>query len=123
MNTHLIKDLKRTRTAEDTAKMLQDAAHISDTRIAELVQTNADLERRATRTELQIRDLTRQLQEQLDKAMTLSWVVKKEDIVLTDKELGRGGWGVVKAARFRGLEVAAKLLHGVLTTSSYSRGR
>eukprot|EP00731_Ephydatia_muelleri_P024195 Em0016g466a len=107
----------RTRNAEDTVKMLQDAARISDTRIAELVQTNAALEGRATRAELQIRNLTsqcRQLQEQLDKGKTPSWIVKKEDILLTDKELGRGGWGVVKAARFCGLEVAAKLLHGAI---------
>ena len=107
----------RTRKAEDAVKMLQDAARISDARIAELVQTNAALEGRATRAELQIRNLTsqcRQLQEQLDKGKTPSWIVKKEDILLTDKELGRGGWGVVKAARFCGLEVAAKLLHGAI---------
>ncbi|KAL5484077.1 hypothetical protein EMCRGX_G020518 [Ephydatia muelleri] len=108
---------ERTRKAEDAVKVLQDAARISDARIAELVQTNAALEGRATRAELQIRNLTsqcRQLQEQLDKDKTPSWVVKKEDILLTDKELGRGGWGVVKAARFCGLEVAAKLLHGAI---------
>eukprot|EP00731_Ephydatia_muelleri_P024166 Em0016g437a len=107
----------RTRKAEDAVKILQDAACISDARIAELVQTNAALEGRATRAELQIRNLTsqcRQLQEQLDKGKTPSWIVKKEDILLTDKELGRGGWGVVKAARFCGLEVAAKLLHGAI---------
>ena len=40
--------------------------------------------------------------------------MKKEDIIISDKELGRGGWGVVKAARFCGLEVAAKLLHGAI---------
>ena len=52
--------------------------------------------------------------EQLDKAIIPTWVVKKEDIIISDKELGRGGWGVVKAARFCGLEVAAKLLHGTI---------
>ena len=56
----------------------------------------------------------RQLQEQLDKATTPSWLVKKDDIVLMDKELGRGGWGVVKVARYCGLDVAAKLLHGAI---------
>ena len=95
---------ERARTAEDTVKMLQN-------RIAELEQTNATLKERAKTV---IRDLTRQLEEQLDKAKTPSWVVKKEDILLTEKELGRGGWGVVKAARFCGIEVAAKLLHGAI---------
>ena len=30
---------------------------------------------------------------------------------MTKEELGRGGWGVVKVAKFRGLRVAAKCLH------------
>ena len=105
---------ERSRKAEDAVKMLQTDARMSDNRITELVQTNAALEDRATRAELQIRDLTarcQHLQEQLDKANAPSWVLKKDDIVFTDKELGRGGWGVVKAARFCGLDVAAKLLH------------
>ena len=107
----------RTNQAEGAVKMLQESARISDIRMAELVQTNRGLEDRATRAEQQIQDLTmqcRQLQEQLDKATTPSWLVKKDDIVLTDKELGRGGWGVVKVARYCGLEVAAKLLHGAI---------
>ena len=106
---------ERTNQAEGAVKTLQESARISDIRMAELVQTNRGLEDRATRAEQQIQDLTmqcRQLQEQLDKATTPSWLVKKGDIVLMDKELGRGGWGVVQVARYCGLEVAAKLLHG-----------
>ena len=108
---------ERTRKAEDDVKMLQTGARMSDNRIAELVQTNAALEGRATTAELQARDLTarcQHLQEQLDKAKAPSWVLKKDDIVFADKELGRGGWGVVMAARFCGLDVAAKLLHGAI---------
>ena len=107
----------RTRKAEDYVKMLQSGARMSDNRIAELVQTNAALEGRATTAELQVRDLTarcQHLQEQLDKAKAPSWLIKKDDIVFTDKELGRGGWGVVMAARFCGLDVAAKLPHGAI---------
>ena len=33
---------------------------------------------------------------------------------MTEEELGRGGWGVVKVANFRGLRVAAKYLHRVI---------
>lgn len=105
---------ERANQAEDAVKTLQESACISDIRIAELVQTNRALGDRATRAEHQIQDLTmqcRQLQEQLDKAPTPLWHVKKDDITLMDKELGRGGWGVVKVARYCGLEVAAKLVH------------
>ena len=111
---------ERTRKTEDDVKMLQSGARMSDNRIAELVQTNAALEGRATTAELQARDLTarcQHLQEQQDKAETPSWVLKKDDIMFTDKELGRGGWGVVMAARFCGLDVAAKLLHRAILSS------
>eukprot|EP00731_Ephydatia_muelleri_P016115 Em0009g539a len=47
---------ERTRKAEDAVKMLQTDAHMSDNRIAELVQ------KRATRAELQIRDLSARCQ-------------------------------------------------------------
>ena len=39
------------------------------------------------------------------------WVVQSDDVRLTDEEIGRGGWAVVKVAHFRGLRVAAKCLY------------
>ena len=78
---------------------------MSENRIAELVQTNAALEGRATRAELQLQDMAtqyRHLQEQLDKANKRSWVLKKHDIAFTDKVLGRGRRSVVRAAKFCG---------------------
>ena len=43
-----------------------------------------------------------------------SWLVHRDEINLTDEELGRGGWGVVKVATFRGARIAAKCLYGAL---------
>ena len=40
---------------------------------------------------------------------------------MTEEELGRGGWGVVKEAKFRGLRVAAKCLHQVIVSSHNCR--
>ena len=48
------------------------------------------------------------------------WVVQKDEITSTGRELGRGGWAVVNIAKFRGLPVAAKQLHGVII-SNYNR--
>ena len=42
------------------------------------------------------------------------WVVRREEIQLTEEELGRGGWAVVKVAMFRGTRVAAKCLHHLI---------
>ena len=41
------------------------------------------------------------------------WVVRREEVELTEEVLGRGGWGEVKVANFRGLRVAAKFLYDV----------
>ena len=38
----------------------------------------------------------------------------KSEIEITDEVLGKGGWGEVKVAKFRGLRVAAKCLHEVI---------
>ena len=48
------------------------------------------------------------------------WAVGREEIDLQEgEELGRGGWGVVRVAKFRGARVAAKCLHGVIASDYY----
>ena len=42
------------------------------------------------------------------------WVVRKEEVKMTSEVLGRGGWGEVRVAKFRGLRVAAKCLYQVI---------
>ena len=42
------------------------------------------------------------------------WAVPREEVELMDDELGKGAWGVVRKARFRGEIVAAKRLHDAL---------
>ena len=48
------------------------------------------------------------------------WVVRREEVELTEEVLGRGGWAEVKVANFRGLQVAAKFLYRVIL-SDYNR--
>ena len=66
----------------------------------------------------QLQETERQLQQQLRERdehevrdRESSWIVSRNDITMTEKILGRGGWGEVRVARFHGLEVAAKVLH------------
>ena len=42
------------------------------------------------------------------------WVARREEIEMSEEVLGKGGWGEVKVAKFRGLRVAAKCLHEVI---------
>ena len=43
------------------------------------------------------------------------WAISKEEVELLDDELGKGAWGVVTKAQFRGEIVAAKRLHKALS--------
>ena len=55
------------------------------------------------------------LQQQVQQLQEQShWIVRREEIVMTEEILGKGGWGEVKVAKFRGLRVAAKCLHEVI---------
>ena len=47
------------------------------------------------------------------------WVVRRSEIQITNVELGRGGWGAVVIANFRGIQVAAKCLYKDLASSYY----
>jgi serine/threonine protein kinase len=54
------------------------------------------------------------LQTQLDIREHSSWIILKDEIENTDVVIGRGGWGEVRVAKFRGIEVAAKFMHDVI---------
>ena len=49
------------------------------------------------------------------------WVINKDEVTLTNEELGRGSYGVVTVGIFRGLRVAVKSLHTVII-SDYNLG-
>ena len=49
------------------------------------------------------------------------WVVRREEVELTEEVLGKGGWGEVKVAKFRGLHVAAKFLYKVILSEYNQR--
>ena len=63
----------------------------------------------------QTRQANTTLQQQVQQLQEQShWVVRIEEIEITEVVLGKGGWGEVKVAKFRGLRVAAKCLHEVI---------
>ena len=49
------------------------------------------------------------------------WVVNREEVELTEEVLGSGAWGEVKVAKFRGLRVAAKILHNMIISEYNQR--
>lgn len=50
-----------------------------------------------------------------------NWIISAEEIVISDRELGRGSWGYVKEATFRGHTVAAKCSHTEIISVYNSR--
>ena len=47
-------------------------------------------------------------------ASTSHWIVRSEEVEMTGPELGRGGWAIVSVATFRGMSVAAKMIHRLI---------
>ena len=47
------------------------------------------------------------------------WIIHRDEIELTSVELGRGGWGEVIVANFRGTQVAAKCFYRALNSKYY----
>ena len=72
-----------------------------------LQQAQQESQERERRLQQQLRERDRQERES-------SWVVHRNDVIMTDKVLGRGGWAEVRVAHFHGLDVAAKVLHDTI---------
>ena len=78
-------------------------------------QREQDLQQQLQQAQQQFQERERVLEQQLRERdreeRESTWVVSRNDIRMTERILGRGGWGEVRVARFHGLEVAAKVLH------------
>ena len=79
-------------------------------------------EREASEVAEKERELIRRRVEEAEaeaRELKTHWVVRRNEIQPTDVELGRGGWGAVMIANFRGIQVAAKYLYKDLASSYY----
>ena len=94
---------------------LQQSVDEANTRTQDLQRRLQDAERRAEEAERRARDARQGASEGEP-----SWVVQRDEINLTDTELGRGGWAVVRVAEFRGVRCAAKCLYRQIV-SNYNR--
>ena len=104
---------QRATQAETGARFFQQQIEEMAVRVRQAEQTAREAQERARMTEQRAQRLEARGHDQF-------WVVDREEIQLTDQELGRGGWAVVRVAKFRGLRVAAKCLH-TLIVSDYNR--
>ena len=89
----------------------------------QLKEQNDQLQQELHQVCQQSQEEVHQLQQQLNRSQEEvrqlriqqdHWVVTKGDITMTQEVLGKGGWGEVRVAKFRGLRVAAKCLHDII---------
>ena len=65
---------------------------------------------------------TRQALNRLSRQQSPDWVIPRDEIQLTEKCLGTGGWGIVVKGRYCGCTVAVKQIYdSLLKSSSYYR--
>ena len=106
---------------QERERQLQEAARNFQQQLQQSQQQLQEREQQFQERERQFQERETRHQEETES----SWVVNREEITTTQVVLGKGGWGEVKVAHFRGLKVAAKCLHEVIISpynmSAFSR--
>ena len=118
-NNHLTKQNGQ---LQESKQSLQQNNDQLTTQIQELRSQNQYLQQQVDQRDRQLQEVTaekqqaqQQIQEQnRSQNQTQTWVINRREINLSDKELGRGAYGWVKEATFRGCKVAVKCLHNEL---------
>ena len=103
----------RERESQERERRLQRQVEGGQQREQDLQRQLQEREQQLEEREREFQERERQLEEQIQVAES-SWVVNRREIIMTEVVLGKGGWGEVKVAGFRGLKVAAKCLYEVI---------
>ena len=111
--------------AEQRSHDAEQRSHDAEQRSSNLEQQNTALERQLHEVEQRARESerrARQAETIVQQSQQEShWLVQRREIELTEEEMGRGGWAVVKVANFRGTRVAAKCFYQQIFVSRYNR--
>ena len=110
---------------QESRQSLQQNNDQLTTQVQELRSQNQYLQQQVDQRDRQLQEVTaerQQAQQQIQELrrqnrsqnQTQTWVINRREINLSDKELGRGAYGWVKEATFRGCKVAVKCLHNEL---------
>ena len=142
---HLTQQLKISHAIVQATNALQQELQKKDNEIQRLTQElhvinsqvqdkESEMQRRDIDYNLQLQEATTALQQaqqniqQLQEAAIQQrqgqedshWVVNRDEIHMTEQVIGRGAYGEVKVAHFRGLKVAAKHMHQIILSPYYS---
>ena len=113
-----------TRDVEDPERQQREKTASSTQTVLSL----HEVQEKMIKAERQAVHLTQQLHQEQQRSHQLQnmllaeshWTVSRDEILITNEHLGRGAWGEVKVASFRGSRVAAKCFHSLII-SDYNR--
>ena len=91
-------------------------------RKAEVAEREAEVQRRRVEDAEREAEVQRRRAEEAEGELRergTEWIIERNEIELTNEELGQGGWGVVIVAKFRGTTVAAKCFYEELNSDYY----
>ena len=128
LQDHLRVMEQRLREGEDQKENLQRRFREMEQELTNLQGQFRDKQERVTTLERQLRVKDRQvneleitlstaqqaLNEHQRRQVTPDWVISRGEIQLTDKLLGRGGWGSVVEGKYCGCAVAVKQIHELI---------
>jgi len=110
---------------------LQEKQTVSmEQRLTKLEQTISSCEKENCQLQSELRTQTDTIQRLRAEVSSLhamlqlvqpNWIISAEEVVISDHELGRGSWGYVREATFRGRTVAAKCSHTEIISVYNSR--
>ena len=103
VETRLATVETRLATEEQKSATLERRCEYLETLLAAEKQKSQSLEEKCNNQEERLRTV--------EDAVERLWTISRDEITLSNKILGTGGWGYVKEVTFRGRCVAAKCLH------------
>ena len=113
------QELEKAKQTGETNARLQEA---KQREIQELERINSELNQNIEeirRENEELQEIKHQLQQQIllqTQSKNPHWIIKREEVEITQESIGKGGWGEVKVAIFRGTRVAAKSLHEIIVS-------
>ena len=116
---------QRVHDAEQRSHDAEQRSHEAEQRESNLKQQNMVLESQLLEVEQRARECERQARQAVALVQQIQQeshcLVQRREIELTEEEMGRGGWAVVKVANFRGTRLAAKCFYQQILVSRYNR--
>ena len=116
----LTESRQREQNLQRQLREVQEQEQTSQTQLTEFQQREENSQRQLRNCQEQVSELqlslsTAQLTiNQLRSQETRDWVIPRDEIQITEKCLGRGGWGSVNEGTYCGCTVAVKQIHDLI---------